>query len=337
MSSDPLVSIITPCLNPGERLVRCLDSVAAQTYSRVEHVVVDGGSTDGTVELLRERCVRFVSGPDEGQTQAINKGFDLAGGDWLGWLNADDVLTPRAAELAMAAVAENASAGWVYGQCEIRRESGVSIFEPPAHINQRTLQDRNMLAQPGTLVARSALDRVGALDEQFDLVMDFDLWLRLVDAGIPAVYVPAVLASFEIHAGSKTGSVSPREFALENAAAMFKSGRLSDGAALLGRIAARSSHDFGEFIDRARLEDEIARAIANGRELVPELDVAMVRAAAYAEAAERELFSPRRRYRYLLSPESWRVSRTRKQLRSVLAAAAVRRVLRSPKSVGTHT
>ena len=329
MSSAPLVSIVTPCLNPGERLVGCLDSVAAQTYPHIEHVVVDGGSTDGTPELLRERGVRFVSEPDDGQTQAINKGFGLAGGDWLGWLNADDVLTPRAAELAMAVAAENPSAGWIYGNCEIRRDSGNSVFEPPALIDTRTLQDRNMLAQPGTLVARWALDRVGPLDQQFDLVMDFDLWLRLVDAAIPAVYVPEVLAIFEIHDASKTGSVPPREFALEGAAAMFKCGHLSDGAAVLGRTAARSAHTAGSPIDRSRLEDEIARVILFGREAAPGLDVAMVRAAAYAEAAERELFAPKRRYRYLFSPEPWRVSRTRKRLGSVLAAAAVRHIRRS--------
>lgn len=338
MGSEPLVSIVTPCLNPGERLVRCLDSVAAQTYPHVEHVVVDGGSTDGTVELLRERGVNFVSEPDGGQTQAINKGFGLAAGDWLGWLNADDRLTTNAIELAMAAAAENPSAGWLYGRCEIRSETGTTVFEPPAHVDRRTLRDRNMLAQPGTLVARWALGRVGPLDEQLDLVMDFDLWLRLVEAGIPAVHVPHVLATFEIHPESKTGSVPSREFALENVAAMFKSGHLSDGAVLLGRIAARSAHEFGQPIDRSRLEDEIARVTAHGQELVPELDLTLVRAAAYAEAAERELFSPRRRYRYLFNPESWRAARTRKHLGSVLAAAVIRRVLRSRTphgSVGT--
>lgn len=331
MSSEPLVSIVTPCLNPGERLVRCLDSVAAQTYPYVEHVVVDGGSTDGTAELLRERGVRFVSEPDDGQAQAINKGFGLANGHWLGWLNADDVLTPQSAELAMAAAARSPSAGWIYGRCEIRQGSDRSIYEPPARIDRRTVQERNLFAQPGTLVARWALDRVGPLDEQFRLVMDFDLWLRLIDARIPAVYVPEILAVFEIHADSKTGSIPARDWALEDSAAMLKCGHMSDGAALLGRIAARSVHEFGSPIERARLEAEIAEMIAHGRRVAPDLDEAMVRAAAYAEAAERELFAPRRRYRYLFSVEPWRVSRTRKRLASVLVARAIRFVMRSPR------
>src|SRR3954454_12381822 len=111
MSTPPLVSIVTPCLEPGERLARCLESVAAQTYPRIEHIVVDGGSTDGTVKELRKRGVRFVSEPDDGQTQAINKGFALARGDWLGWLNADDVLTTRAVELAVSGARETPGAG----------------------------------------------------------------------------------------------------------------------------------------------------------------------------------------------------------------------------------
>ena len=76
-----LVSVITPCLNARDWLERCLDSVAAQTYTNVEHIVVDGASTDGTVELLQSRGVRFVSEPDSGQSNAINKGFRLARGD----------------------------------------------------------------------------------------------------------------------------------------------------------------------------------------------------------------------------------------------------------------
>lgn len=328
MSSDPLVSIVTPCLNPGERLVRCLDSVAAQTYPHVEHVVVDGGSTDGTIELLQERGVRFVSEPDDGQAQAINKGFGLANGTWLGWLNADDFLTPRSAERAMAAAARSPSAGWIYGRCEIREGSERSIYQPPARVDRRTVQERNPFAQPGTLVARWALERVGPLDEQLDLVMDFDLWLGLIDAGVPALYVPEVLAVFEIHADSKTGSIPARDWALEDAAAMLKRGHTGDGALLLGRIAGRSVHEFGSAIDRARLEGEIAEMIAYGRKLAPTLDDTTVRAAAYAEAAERELFAPRRRYGYLFSPEPWRVSRTRRRLASALVARTIRFVVR---------
>jgi hypothetical protein len=105
---------------------------------------------------------------------------------------------------------------------------------------------------------------------------------------------------------------------------MLKRGHTTDGALLLGRIAARSVHEFGSPIDRGRLEGEITEVIAYGRQLTPTLDSTTVRAAAYAEAAERELFAPRRRYRYLFSPEPWRVSRTRKRLVSTLAGRTIR-------------
>ena len=120
------VSVITPCLNPGAMLVHCLDSVSAQTYKDVEHIIVDGGSTDGTVELARSRGLRVISEPDRGQTDALNKGFALASGDYLGWLNADDWLVPHAVEGIVTAFATNPEVGWVYCDCEIRKENGDS-------------------------------------------------------------------------------------------------------------------------------------------------------------------------------------------------------------------
>jgi hypothetical protein len=116
---------------------------------------------------------------------------------------------------------------------------------------------------------------------------------------------------------------------------MLKRGHTADGALLLGRIAARSVHEFGSPIDRGRLEDEITEVIAYGRQLTPTLNPTAVRAAAYAEAAERELFAPRRRYRYLFSPEPWRVSRTRRGLISALAVRTIRFVARRARRTGS--
>ena len=90
MTPQPLVSIVTPCLGGAGFIDRCLASVAAQTFSAVEHIVVDGGSTDGTVEILADRRPSWISELDNGQSDAINKGFRLASGGLLTWLNADD-------------------------------------------------------------------------------------------------------------------------------------------------------------------------------------------------------------------------------------------------------
>src|SRR5690348_5923041 len=198
------VSVVTPCLNPGDRLVRCLDSVAGQTYRDLEHIIVDGGSTDGTIELARSHGLRVISEPDRGQTDALNKGFALATGDYLGWLNADDWLVPEALERVVETFAANPGVGWVYCDCEIRREGGErEVARPPARLDKQTLELGNRLTQPGVFVARWALDRVGPLDEEIHLAMDFDLWLRLVDAEVPSAYIPEALAVFEIHDLSK--------------------------------------------------------------------------------------------------------------------------------------
>src|SRR6185312_9310851 len=120
MEQPPLVTVVTPCLNPGPDLARCLASVRAQSHPAVEHLVVDGASTDGTVERLQgAEGVTWVSEPDGGQAEAINKGFRRARGSIVTWLCADDELRPDAVARAVTALTA-AAAGWVYGDCEIR-------------------------------------------------------------------------------------------------------------------------------------------------------------------------------------------------------------------------
>src|SRR3954470_8977333 len=107
--NTPLVSIVTPCLNPGWRLTRCLASVAAQTYPHLEHIVVDGGSTDETLALLESSKIRWISGPDSVKMEAMNKGFTLSSGAILSWLNADDVWMPDAVTRAVQALSTGAA------------------------------------------------------------------------------------------------------------------------------------------------------------------------------------------------------------------------------------
>jgi glycosyltransferase involved in cell wall biosynthesis len=298
-----LVSVVTPCLNPGMRLARCLDSVAAQSYQGVEHIVVDGGSTDGTLDVLAERGIRFVSGPDRGQTDAINKGFRLAQGEVLGWLNADDVLVPGAIEAVVAALHRKPSAGWVYGECEVRRHGARELpIRPPARIGKATLDCGSVLAQPGFFVTRWALDQVGELDEAFHLAMDFDLWLRLIDANIGAVRVPTTLALFELHEGSKSGSTPSSGFFFEEGLALLKSGRRRQAAFSFGR-SAWADGDIDQVLGDPRICD--AR-----------LDRTAVVAGARTEAAIAGLLagSPQA-LRMLLRPDVWRVPETRRRLR----------------------
>jgi GT2 family glycosyltransferase len=328
------VSVVTPCLNPGERLVACLDSVSAQTYEDVEHVIVDGGSTDGTVELARSRGLDFVSEPDRGQTDALNKGFARATGDYLGWLNADDWLVPEALQRIVDTFAANPEVGWVYCDCEIRQEDGDSeIARPPAHLGRGTLDYGNRLTQPGVFIARWALDRVGPLDEQIELAMDFDLWLRLIDADVPAAYVRETLAVFEVHSSSKTGSIDLSEFYREESVALLKSGRRSPAAAGLGRAAAAGSLTSDGRIDSGRLSAMIEQFENVANEWGLESELKVVRPAALAEAARFELQVTPLGLRHLARPAPWLSPSSRRMILraagmapAVMARRAVKRM-----------
>jgi GT2 family glycosyltransferase len=233
------VSVVTPTLNPGDRLVRCLESVAAQTYPDLEHVVVDGGSDDDTIRLLQRSGVHFVTESDGGQTEALNKGFALADGALLTWLNADDVLLPGAAAAAVEAVQADPAIGLVYGDCVVREVDAKSFrVRPPRRLRLETRDAGNVLCQPGTFFTRTTLELAGGLDESFELAMDYDLWLRMLDAGVQSAYVPEVLAVFEIHSDSKTGTANPGDFFREEAQALVQRGRARQAAFGFGRAAA---------------------------------------------------------------------------------------------------
>jgi glycosyltransferase involved in cell wall biosynthesis len=266
------VSVITPTLNPGDRLVRCLESVAAQTYPDLEHVVVDGGSDDDTIRLLQDSGVRFVTETDGGQTEALNKGFSLANGTLLTWLNADDVLQPGAAEAAVEAVQADPAVGLVYGDCVVRESRGPCFrVRPPRRIGRETFNAGNVLCQPGSFFTRTALERVGRLDESFALAMDYDLWIRMIDAGVRSAYVPRTLAIFEIHPDSKTGAANPGEFFREEAQALAKSGRARQAAFGFGRAAAALGVSIEDVAPELKLDAAAARAGLDAERGVREL------------------------------------------------------------------
>lgn len=236
MTARPRVTVVTPTYNMADRLPRCVSSVAAQTYPNVEHIVVDGASTDGTVDYLRAQPeLRWVSEPDAGQSNAINKGFAMATGGILTWLNADDELTADAAQMAADLFVADPSLGFVYGELEEVSGSARRVIRPVSSIDMAAFRRGNVIFQPGTFFTRQALEAAGGVDETFHLAMDFDLWLRMMDAGVQARYVPRVMARFELHPESKTGSQGKLAFAQEEARAHAKHGRHHEAAMVIDR------------------------------------------------------------------------------------------------------
>jgi glycosyltransferase involved in cell wall biosynthesis len=203
--SAPIVSVITPSFNQAQFLPETLKSVREQTYDDIEHIVVDGGSTDGTLEILRTAPdIRWISEKDRGQVHAINKGFAMAKGSILAWLNSDDTLNPDAVSLAAAAL-EKTGADLVYGDLEIVDESGSFMrmsYGIPFDFRV-LLYGINYIGQQTVFFRRDLLSRAGPLREEFDNGFDYELWLRFAEQGKFA-YDPALKAQIRYHAAAKS-------------------------------------------------------------------------------------------------------------------------------------
>jgi glycosyltransferase involved in cell wall biosynthesis len=201
----PLVSIVTPSLDQGRYLEEAIESVLAQDYPRIEHVVVDGGSTDDSLEVLRRfPHLRWVSEPDGGQADAIGKGFRMASGEILAWLNADDYYLPGAVSAAVEALRSTGCAV-VHGAWRQVDDAGRTIRDVPVvpFDYLRQLERENRVAQPTVFFTRAAYDAVGGVDPSLRYAMDYELWLKL-GARFEVCHVDRVLAAYRYHAASKS-------------------------------------------------------------------------------------------------------------------------------------
>lgn len=217
-------SIIIPSFNQGKFLRDAIESILDQSYPSVEIIVVDGGSTDDSVEVLRSfgHQIRWQSESDRGQTHAINKGIALAKGEIVAYLNSDDYYLHGTLRKVISAFEDNPAADWITGDYEIVDEAGNTIQSAIRQykwlcrqvLSFNLLSVLNPIAQPSTFLRSSLIEKLGPFNEALRYTMDYDYWLRALQQQTPIV-LNDKLSAFRIHVQSKGGSQFRQQFAEE--------------------------------------------------------------------------------------------------------------------------
>ena len=212
---SPLVSIITPSFNQARYLEATINSVLGQDYPRIEYIIVDGGSTDASADIIKKHEARiawWVSEQDKGQTDAINKGFNRATGDILAWINSDDTYNPGAVSAAVKYLLENPEVAMVYADCNFIDENDRVIGKfNAAQTDYRRLREGYVHIPQQTMFFRAKYwKELGPLDPSFYFAMDYDLWTRIA-AHAPFKYLAGqTWANFRLHTSGKTVAADDR-------------------------------------------------------------------------------------------------------------------------------
>ncbi len=211
----PLISIVTPSLNQGRFLEQCIQSVLSQDYDQIELIVIDGGSTDHSLDIIHrysDYLAYWVSEPDEGQSDAINKGFRHARGDLVAWLNADDYYLENCFKTIAQAYQQHPEASFIFGDGvrvdeQGRQKSAYWEGQEPFFDRTALIYGLNYILQPASFINHRCLREVNYLDPNLHFGMDTDLWIRLSAVAEP-IAVPAALAASREYADTKTSSGS---------------------------------------------------------------------------------------------------------------------------------
>lgn len=205
--SELTYTIVTPSFNQGKYIERTIHSVLSQENAGLEYIVMDGGSTDETLSILKkyENDLRWISEKDHGQAHAVNKGFRVAAGDIIGWLNSDDVYYPGTLEKVSRFFARHPDVDVVYGEAlQINAEGDVLELYPTEAWNLKRLTVHCFISQPATFIRRRVLKQYGLLDESLNFCMDYEYWLRLALQGAKFAYLKDVLAGTRIYPDTKS-------------------------------------------------------------------------------------------------------------------------------------
>jgi len=220
----PRISIVTPSYNQADYLEETVRSVLLQGYPNLEYIIMDGGSTDGSLEIIKKYqpwLTSWTSKPDKGQADAIRSGFNISTGSLLGWLNSDDIFFPNSL-FHIAKTHQEHPKAIVLGTVQnFRKGNGIKVI---SEIHQEALTLRNLILpgrskyawhQPGTFFPKNAYLMVGGLDPTLHYGMDHDLMCRLLIANIQMIYIDQPVAGFRVHETSKT-SAENTKLAVEN-------------------------------------------------------------------------------------------------------------------------
>ena len=204
----PMVTIVTPSFNQGNFIEETILSIQKQSYPNIEHIIVDGGSNDNTIDIIKkyenQYNMRWISEPDNGQSDAINKGFKMVGGSIVGWLNSDDVyFSSSTISEVVKAFTENPSCHVVFGDDVLIDENSKFLFKRTmTEFNYNKMLTSNKISQPATFFLKEAIS-TNLLDESLHYAMDYELWLRLFSKGYKFRYLSQILACNRIHKNRK--------------------------------------------------------------------------------------------------------------------------------------
>lgn len=210
MNKNPIVTIVTPSFNQARFLEKTIQSVLGQDYPQIEYIIIDGGSTDGSVDIIKKyetHLKYWVSEPDAGQSNAINKGFAKAAGRIFAWLNSDDLLAPSAVKVAAYYLMNYPDIGLVYGdRLHIDAKGNVIGLNQGPSFKQNMFKRNVTLPQETVFFKKEVFEKAGGLDESLHFAMDFDLWYKM-NKITNIRHLPFFMGFFREHESAKSVTV----------------------------------------------------------------------------------------------------------------------------------